>query len=84
VRDPGPYGTWHGDHQPPTGLVTSGLATPHQILVPHCEACSARQGNLVREIVQLWNELQLARGKLGVPSTVPPVAVPNGGSDDSR
>ena len=84
AHDPGPYGTWHGDHQPPTGLVTRGLATGPQILVPHCEACSNRQGNLVREVVDLWNALQQARNRPAAPGVIPPIVVtpapPDGGT----
>jgi hypothetical protein len=84
AREPGQYGTWIGDHQPPTGLVARQLATGEQILVPHCEACSSRQGRLVRDIVDLWNQLQLAKGAPSVPNAVPPVVAPPAGTSDPR
>jgi hypothetical protein len=80
AKDAGPYGTWHGDHQPPTGLVTRGIKTGQQILVPHCESCSNRQGQVVREIIEIWNELQIAKVP-GIPSTVAPIVVPPKGDN---
>lgn len=83
ATDPGKYGTWIGDHQPPTGLVKRGLVNDPQILVPHCEACSQRQSNLVRDIAELWTSLQLARRRPVMPGVVPPPIVPPGGSSGS-
>lgn len=84
AKDPGQYGTWVGDHQPPTALVDRNIASAgHQILVPHCEICSSRQGNLVREIVKVFNELQLAKGLPGSPDVVPPVLTPPASNEPS-
>ncbi|MEV6521682.1 hypothetical protein AB0M43_07085 [Longispora sp. NPDC051575] len=75
-RDAGKYGTWIGDHQPPTGLVRRGIVNGQQILVPHCESCSGLQSVLVREITELWSALQVARGRPAPPGVLPPVVVP--------
>ena len=50
TSDPGtPRGNFVIDHQPPTGLNSSGGV---QRLYPHCLSCSLKQGGFVRSLVR--------------------------------